>query len=358
MGVLGALRRLLKWIYSLILGAKSATENPFAETIITAPNGKGRATLIGVGATLVELWVPDAKGDLQDVVLGYDDRAQYLDDPAHPVFGRVAGRISNGQFTLDGKSASTIHGGVLGWDRRTWKRIAYSAHSVTYELVDDAFEGFPGRVTVKATYELVDGPELKMSVTAKTTERTPLVISNHSYWNLDGHSTPHATSIHDHLLQIRASRISALGGLYVPTGELASVQGTVHDFTSPRRIGERWSDPALIRDGGVVGYNDNWIYDERKLSDAALTLTSPTSGIKMQMFTNQPSVVAYSAIYLNDVPRKGSHVGEMYKPGTGLAIEQQAHADAINHPEWNVNVVCGPEEEYTWWTNCRFSIAA
>ena len=190
---------------------------------------------------------------------------------------------------------------------------------------------------------------------ATTTERTPLVVSNHSYWNLDGHSSPQTTSVHSHKLQIRASRISALGDLYVPTGALKQVTGTAHDFNSPRTVGERWSAKELIRDGDVVGYNDNWIYDAPSSpTEAALTLTSPTSGIKMEMWTNQPSVVLYSAIYLDGVTRKGPG-GGVYKPASGLAIEHQAHADAINHPEWGIDVVLDPSDEYNWWTSTRFS---
>ncbi|EJD37261.1 galactose mutarotase-like protein [Auricularia subglabra TFB-10046 SS5] len=356
MAVLDALRRLFAWFYALVGGK----DPQFEETVIESPDGKARAAFIGLGATLAELWVPDANGTLRDVVLGYDDRTLYLKDPAHPVFGaivgRCAGRISNGAFTLDGKTytlaqndgTSTIHGGSVGWDRRTWSRVAATTNSATYELVDRAFEGFPGTVTARATYELLAGPELRTTIRCTTSEKTPIVPTSHIYWNLD--AEPEQTTVHDHIVRIAAERRLELGGLYVPTGQQFPVADTVYDFRQPQTIGVKWGE--LTKDG-ANGYNDTWVFDPHDESVPVFSMWSTKSRIRLDIKTNQSATVMYTGGYLQDVARKR---GGTYGPSSGVAVEQQARPDAVNRPEWGENVVFDKGEEMVWRTSCAFSV--
>ncbi|KAJ2922621.1 hypothetical protein H1R20_g14485, partial [Candolleomyces eurysporus] len=173
---------------------------PFDATEIRAPDGSITAKFVSVGATLTELWVKDKYGKARDVVLGYDDPEQLLTDPAHPYFngivGRYANRLKNGTFSIpisknptpgapnvyqiptnehDGQV--TLHGGIIGWDRRNWTIERKSRTSVTYKHIDAGHENWPGTVAAYATHTVENGGVLKMVVKATATEKTPIMVT-------------------------------------------------------------------------------------------------------------------------------------------------------------------------------------
>ncbi|KAF8638984.1 hypothetical protein AX17_001816 [Amanita inopinata Kibby_2008] len=360
----------------------AAEQYPFDVTEISAPDGSITAKFVSLGATMTELWVKDKYGKPRDVILGSDDNTLLLTDGAHPVFnaivGRYANRIKNGTFSIpitkypqpdgpnvyhiptnDHNGQVTLHGGIYGWDRRNWTIMAQSPSSITYEHLDVADEGFPGNVTAYVTHSVFNDGILKTVVHANATEKTPIMLTQHIYWNLDAFQDG-ADDILDHHLVVDASRVIALDGNAVPTGEFVDVTGTPLDFRQERKIGARWNNTDGLCEVGCQGYDNTWVYD--KLEDTEGTwigtsLRSDLSGIKVDISTNQPAVQVYTARYL-DIPRKSVHGGpsKVYGRWPGVAIEQQGYIDAINTPEWNVDQIYYPGRNFEWSSTYHFSV--
>ncbi|KAG5638973.1 hypothetical protein H0H81_008193 [Sphagnurus paluster] len=368
---------LSTYLASLCWGAPSSPE-PFDVTTISAPDGSITAKFVSFGATLTELWVKDKNGKLRDVVLGYDDYSRLLTDPDHPVFnpivGRYANRINNGiqsqttilcQFhplttnkelfqspsrktphptdlecTISLLIAVTLHGGIYGWDRRNWTLVSKSPTSLTYKHVDNADEGFPGTVTTYATHTVTDGGMLETSIHATATEKvTPIMLTQHIYWNLDAFEDG-SDDILSHHLQIDASRVIDVDGNSIPTGKFISVGSTPFDFRKAQRIGARWNDTVNLCGQGCQGYDSAWIYDRPQDARIGTSLWSDRSGIRVDISTNQPAVQVYTSYWLN-TPRKETHGGPTLNYGrwSAVAIEQEGYIAAINTPEWNVDQI-------------------
>ncbi|KAK7437509.1 hypothetical protein VKT23_018581 [Stygiomarasmius scandens] len=183
---------------------------PFDLTTISAPDGSVTAKFVSFGATMTELWVKDKFGKARDVILGYDDN-------------------------------DTLHGGIYGWDRRNWTVISKTPYSVTYRHVDNADEGFPGIVTAYTTHSVSNGGILKTTVHAEATEKTPIMLTQHIYWNLDAFQN-NSSTILDHHLRVDSSKVVAVDSNAVPTGEFISAPGTPYDFRKEMKIGARWND--------------------------------------------------------------------------------------------------------------------
>ncbi|KAJ7204777.1 galactose mutarotase-like protein [Mycena pura] len=350
---------------------------PFDVTTISAPDGSINASLVAFGSTLTELWVKNKYGKLVDVVPGYDDNTLLLTGGRlclNAVVGRYANRIENGTFTIpitkspppdghvyhtpkndhNGESfnkcnpINTLHGGIYGWDRRNWTVVETSPTSITYQHIDYADEGFPGIVHVTATHSVSNGGIFRTSMQATATEKTPIMLTQHIYWNLDGFQNG-SDNVLAHNLDIPASRIIKVDSDGIPTGELVNVSGTPYDFRTRRSIGA-----AFIADQTFPGYDNAWIYD--KSSGATAELRSESSGIRLIFHTNQPAVQVYLASL--DMPRKNVHGGaaKQYGPRSTVAIEHQGWLDAINNPQWGVNQIYDAKREFTWNTVYKFSV--
>ncbi|OAX80664.1 hypothetical protein ACJ72_04998 [Emergomyces africanus] len=377
---------------SLIWGAPSLAKSypttsldPFKPYVISAKNIE--ATLIPYGATLTSLLVHDRDGKQQDVVVGYDDPKQYRVDTKtnHTYFGcivgRYANRIKNGSFELDGVKygitknengdTQTLHGGVIGYDQRPWTVVNHTETSVTFSLLDTAFEGFPGDVITYATYSVSSSctesdPKGETKLAAKTvslalTEKTPIMLSHHIYWNLNGFKKPDV--LQDTTLQLPLSkRFIAIDSASIPTGELADVATEFNgalDFTKPKLIGK---DIASAKDcgAGCTGYDNAFIVDRpNRRSDwtsspetmaVALNMASSTTGISMQVATNQKAIQIYSCNGQNGtIPVKPSQVRRNKMEGGGdsvdvinkygcVVIETEGWIDGISNPEWGQNL--------------------
>jgi len=350
---------------------------PFDVTEIKASDGSVSAKFVSVGATLTELWVKDRDGKARDVVLGYDDNTQLLTDPGHPVFnaivGRYAGRINGGTFSIpisktpdpkapntyhiptnDAGGKVTLHGGLIGWDRRNWTLESSTPTSVTYKHIDNANEGFPGTVTVYATHSVYDGGILRTKVTANATEKTPIMVTQHVYWNLDAFQG--TDNVLDHELTVEASRQIETNDINIPTGKFTNVAGTPSDFRKTMKIGAKWNQTVDLCGSGCQGYNAGWVYDDPQIKKPLTTLKSGRSGIKLEITTDQPAVVVYSAWWL-DAPRKAVHGGptSRYSHSSAVALEQQGYIDAINTPEWGIDHIYYPGKDYEWMTEYKFS---
>uniref|UniRef100_A0A0W0ETF1 Galactose mutarotase-like protein n=1 Tax=Moniliophthora roreri TaxID=221103 RepID=A0A0W0ETF1_MONRR len=363
-------------VFSLVNAQKNG-EWPFDLTTLSARDGSITASFVSFGATLTELWVKDRTGKKRDVIPGYDDNTKLLSDPNHPVFnaivGRYANRLKNGTFSipisknppLDGPNVwhiptndhngqVTLHGGIYGWDRRNWTIVSRSPTSVTYQHIDDGDENWPGKVTVLATHTVQNGGILKTEVKAKATEETPIMVTQHIYWNLDGFVG--SENILDHHLQVDSSRVVKLDSNAIPTGELINVTGTPFDFRKESKIGARWNATQGLCGDGCQGYDHCWIYDKDESQKAGTSLWSDNSGIRVDITTDQPATQVYTSFWLN-ITAKAVHGGptKRYGQWSAVAIEQEGWIAAVNTPEWGVDQIYGPDRDFGWSSQYKFS---
>jgi aldose 1-epimerase len=372
---------------SLNCSTSQTAQDPFKVFTITA--GNITAKFIPYGARLISLLVPDKDGNVQDVVVGYDNPRQYLNDTqtSHTYFGavigRIANRIKNGTFTLgeteyhipkNHQGLYTLHGGTVGYDQRNWTVAASTPSSVTFTLYDAASEGFPGDVVTHATFSVdskrtAENPQGLPRLTTKLislalTEITPIMLSNHIYWNLNGFKQP--TILNDTWLQMPLSeRFIATDSIQVPNGSISTVAETSHgtmDFTAGKVIGRdiQYTDGLCGTD--CIGYDNCFIVDRDLLYSAAtdalvpaLKLNSSTTGISMEVATNQPAVQFFTCLNMDGtIPVKASQVARNSKSQEAagfvekygcLAIEPEGWIDGVNNPEWGQqsNLFYSPE---------------
>lgn len=326
----------------------------------TLTNANGMmARLITYGATLTELHVPDAEGQLADVVLGFDDLASY--ETKSPYFGcttgRVANRIAYGKFTLDGVTYELaanngehhLHGGEKGLDNVVWS-VASSEASGDSAYVQFAYsspdmeEGYPGKLDIVVTYTLTDANVLRIDYEARTDRATPVNLTHHSYFNLAGQGSG---TILDHVLQLDASKYTPADETLIPTGAIDPVAGTPFDFTTPTPIGARIADVE-------GGYDLNYVLDDFGSEDLhrAATLRDLASGRVMAIYTDQPGIQFYSGNFLDGtLTGKG---GTTYVQHGGLCLETQYFPNSINQPSFP-SVVLLPGEVYRHAIEHRFS---
>jgi aldose 1-epimerase len=290
------------------------------------------------GAAITELSVPDRAGTLGDVVLGFDGLDGYVARRAFQgsVVGRVANRIANGRFTLDGKTytlavndpPNTLHGGVTGFDRVVWKSEAAATPDgpsiVLRHTSPDGDEGFPGTLEVRMTYTLTHTNELRIDYEATTDKATPVNLCNHSYFNLGGHG-----DILGHMLEIKARKFTPFDANMIPTGEVADLAGSPLDFTVAKPIGR---DIGRIP-GTPGGYDHNYVIEGGgKVLAPAARVHDPASGRTMEVLTDQPGMQLYTSNNFD-----GSLVG---KRGASLpkhaavCLETQHFPDSVNHPSF------------------------
>ncbi len=330
-----------------------------AVELYTLKNAKGAiAKVITYGATLTELWVPDRSGKLGDVVLGFDNLQGYVGK--HPWFGatvgRVANRIAKGKFTLDGKEYSqeindppnSLHSGSKDLSRMVWKAEPVherngDAVRFTYDS-PDGDEGFPGRLLVTVLYRLTNNNELQLEYTAKTDKATPVNLTNHSYFNLNGNY-----DVLGEVLQLNAEKYTPVDATLIPTGEIRSVKGTPLDFTHPTAIGAHIAEMK----GDPGGYDHNYVLsaDRGKLKLAA-TVVDPASGRKIEVWTTEPGVQFYSGNFL-DGTLTGKR-GIVYGKHSGFCLETQHFPNAVNQPAFP-SVILRPPSVYSTQTTYKFS---
>ncbi|PKS05925.1 hypothetical protein jhhlp_007758 [Lomentospora prolificans] len=370
----------------------SAFGSVFAEDFEPGEDGKFTissdglvAKFIPYGATLTNLFVKDKNGEDVDVVLGYDDLSRYPEDPGHPVYnaipGRYANRIGNGQFKLGNKTFeteqndgdNTLHSGTNNWSFRDWNVTAVSDDSITFSIYDAEGEskGFPGDVYANVTYSVAGSTwKIWMEATAPTKE-TPLMLTQHTYFNLDAYKNPDTDLIWDHILYMpySARYLEADQGA-LPTGKILTAKpGSINDFASAPSLpfGHHKDDPAFQgncgADGACEGYNGFWLIDDAPEDAVVVTLASAFSGIKAELKTDQPGVVIYSCSWMGgDQELKNSTQGiegrTKVEKSSCVAIEAQDYPDGINNPEWDRldAQITGPDELYTWESSWTFGL--
>jgi aldose 1-epimerase len=328
--------------------------------LLNSPPGVS-AVVSSHGAALVALVAPDRRGRFSDVVLGYDCRADYVanaDMYLGCTVGRVAQRIKQARFTLDGveyelaqnNGRNHLHGGAArSFDKVNWQaspRTMPDGQEVEFRHVSPHLEeGYPGRVDATITYRLTAEGELQIDYSAITDRRTPVSLINHAYWNLAGAGSP---TILDHELTLWADRYTPTDGELIPTGEVLDVNATPLDFRSPTVIGERID--SLERTGG---YDHNLVLStERPSGGLAARLRHPASGRVLEIRTGQPCIQVYSGNLMRPTTGK---MGAYYDRRSGLCLETQAYPDAVHHPAFE-SVILEPGRTYRETAGYRFLV--
>lgn len=321
------------------------------------------ATVIAYGAALQSMMLPDRTGCRADVVLAYDNLEQYLEQPQYfgATVGRFANRLAGGKFTLDGETyyaalndgPNSLHGGVRGFDKVLWDITSVAsgltAASVTLRHVSpDGDQGYPGRLTVDATYSLSANDALTIEYRAVTDQPTIVNITNHSYWNLSGEGSPAGAM--GHIVTIPASVFLPTDATAIPTGEYRPVEGTALDFRMPRVIGDRVRDEQLALS---KGYDFNWVINEQTSSDEHLMacVNDPASGREFELWSNQPGLQMYSGNFLDATSYGKSR--RLYRQGDALVLEPQLFPDTPNHPDFG-SARLAPGQQYRNTMTYRF----
>jgi len=322
--------------------------------------------LITRGAALVGVDAPDRSGKTADVVFGFDDIKGYESkDNGYfgPVVGRYANRIAKGKFTLDGKEyqlatnddPNHLHGGgARSLDKVVWKATRFpkmedekptdTERGVKFWYTSpDGEEGYPGNLKIVVKYTLNDKNELKIEYTATTDRPTIINLTNHAYFNLAGHGAP---TINDHVLMLNADRYTPVDETLIPTGELASVEGTPLDFRKPTPIGQRVDELTAT---SAKGYDHNFVLNRSGVATGELAkaaeLVDPGSGRKLTVLTDQPGVQFYGGNFLSGVNGKE---GKTYAYRSACCLETQVFPDSPNKQgkEGWPNCVLRPGETY------------
>jgi aldose 1-epimerase len=334
------------------------TEEGAAVDLYTLENRAGMLVrIMTYGAAVTEIRVPDREGHAGNVVLGFDDLAQYL--AGCPYFGatvgRVANRIAQGRFTLDGveyqlatnNGPNHLHGGLKGFDKVIWAAAPTAgapAPSVRFTYRSpDGEENYPGNLSCTVTFALTDDNGLRIEYSASTDKATPVNLTNHSYFNLAG---PGTGTILDHVLMITADRYTPVDETLIPTGELVPVKGTPMDFTRPAAIGSRFDKVS-------GGYDHNYVLNSGGSTAPVLAarVSEPRSGRVMEVLTTEPGLQFYSGNFLDGTLRGD---GGVYRKNCGFSLEAQHFPDSVNHPAFP-SIILRPGEIYRQVTIYRFS---
>ena len=331
--------------------------------LFTLTNAHGlRADITNLGGRVISLLVHDKDGQLRDVVLGFENVEDYLPENHRSdfgaVIGRYANRLNNGQITIDGKTyqlpqndgKNCLHGGPDGWQYRIFNVEEVGDHRLVLSLVsEDGDSGFPGNVCARVTYTLTDDNALDIEYETVTDAPTVINMTNHSYFNLNGDAS---TDILNHLLTIDADRYTPIDETFIPTGELAPVEGTPLDFRQPKAIGrDIAADFEQLHIGR--GYDHNWVLNT-KGDDArpCARLESPETGIAMEVFTTEPGMQVYTGNFLDGtVVGKG---GVAYRQRSAVCLETQKFPDSPNRHWPESEAFLRPGETYRSRTSFRF----
>ncbi len=325
---------------------------------ITNNNGT-ELCVINYGAAIRNIFVKDKNGDRRDVVLGYDDVTKYQENSCFMgvVVGPSANRIAGGKYTIDGKTftlpindgPNNLHSDFEnGFHKRVWD-ASEDNDSVTFTLkAEDGDLGFSGNRVFSVTYSLSEDDAVSIHYHATSDAKTLMNITNHCYFNLGGHDSG---SILDHVAQFNSSTTTTAGKGLIPTGEIASVEGTPFDFRKAKTIGrEIDADDEQLKLG--QGYDHNFIIDGADGTRRTFaTVTCPESGITMQCSTTLPAFQFYAG---NCLEATGCKDGADYGKRDGFCLETQFHPDCINHDNFP-DPVFGPEREYDSVTVYKFS---
>lgn len=336
--------------------------------LYTLENNSGmKVEITNYGGIIVRLFVPDREDKVKDIVLGYDQLEQYLDDSNYfgALIGRYGNRISEGKFEFDGKKYQLtvnekpagepccLHGGKNGFNSKIWRADTVNINSekslkLTY-LSKDGEEGFPGNLKVTVNYILTNDNKLRIDYQAETDQKTVVNLTNHSYFNLKGHGEG---TIEDHLLSLNADYFTPVNKGMIPTGEIKKVKESPFDFSSSKEVGkeiEAEVEQLLI----TGGYDHNWVLNKEKRGElsAAAELIDKKSGRKLEVWTTEPGIQFYSG---NGIAANGRGKDDKsYLKRSALCLETQHYPDSPNHNNFPPTVL-NPGKKYHSVTEFHF----
>jgi len=316
------------------------------------------------GAVIVAILAPDRDGNMDDIALGYNEVERYgmAGDPNFgAVVGRFGNRIDGGKFSLDGKTYdlpinednnnNQLHGGKKGFGELVWDVVGVSDNAITLGLKSpDGDMGYPGTLDVMVEYVLTDENELEVGYRAVTDAPTVINLTQHTYFNLLGEGKG---KILDHELMMKADHFIPIDERSIPTGDIAPVEGTPMDFTSPAKIGSRLNEDFEQLVVGN-GYDHCWVINKEKDGlELCASVYCEETGRFMEVLTTEPGVQLYIGNFLN-----GSQVGKSgaaYERRSGLCLETQHYPDSPNQPDFP-STVLRPGEEFFSLTVFKFSV--
>lgn len=326
-------------------------------------NDNIRAALTNYGGRIVGLWVPDKKGELTDVIVGMGDIRDYI-ETTEPYFGatigRVGNRIAEGKFVLNGKeyniptnnNGNTLHGGNKGFQDVVWEANKANDSTVILRYTSPHMEeGFPGNLEVSVIYSVTSEQALTMEYLATTDLATPVNITNHAFFNLNGEGSG---SILNHRVQIYADSFTPVKEGLIPTGELKTVEGTPFDFRQPHTIGERIETENEQLTYGS-GYDHNFVLNKAASEDEmtkTATIVGDESGIVMNVFSEEPGLQFYSGNFMKGRNQFKSGARDEFR--TAFALETQHFPDAPNQPQFP-SIILEPSEQYHTVSVYKFS---
>ena len=313
------------------------------------------------GGRIVSVMVPDKDGNMKDVVLGFDSIQDYIKYPSDfgASIGRYANRINQGRFTLDGVEyqlpqnnyGHCLHGGPKGFQYRVYKGVQKSDQELqlTY-LAKDGEEGFPGNLQCTVIMKLTDDNAIDIQYEAETDKPTIVNMTNHSYFNLDGDPS---TDNSAYLLTLNADSYTPVDSTFMTTGEIVTVEGTPMDFRKPTAIGANINqDFEQLKNGN--GIDHNWVLNTQgDVNKVCATLESPTTGIILDVYTNEPGIQVYCGNFL-DGTVKGKK-GVVYNQRASVCLETQHFPDSPNKPRWP-SVYLEPGQTYSSRCIYKFSV--
>lgn len=336
-------------------GSTSKKEEAVLYTL-TNENGMS-ASITNYGAALVKLNVPDKEGKLRDVVLGYDDVTGYEKGGGSfgaPV-GRNANRIGGAVITIQDKTyelekndnGNNLHSGTNYYNKRIWNVGEKTDSKIEFVLHSpDGDQGYPGTLDMHVTYELTEDNELRLIYDAVPDQDTIINMTNHSYFNLDGHDSGNVLK---ELVTLDADYFTRADAQSIPTGELVDVDGTPMDFRMPRALGEAIdADYEAVRLG--KGYDHNWVLKNNGKFDKVAQAVSEKSGIVMEVWTDLPGMQMYTANFLDNEHGKN---GAVYGIRDAVCFETQYFPDAVHHENF-ASPICKKGMPYHTVTSYKF----
>ncbi len=334
---------------------KTVDNEPVSLFTLTNSNGI-TATFTNWGATIVSILVPNKDGKLLDVVLGFDNLEDYFINHCYfgATIGRNGNRIQNASFKINGTSyfldknernKNDLHSGFNGYQKRLWDySVDTSNNAVSFKLLSpDMDQGFPGTFNVSVTYKLSNDNGLEITYSGICDKDTVANMTNHSYFNLNGHNSG---SIINHYLQINSKKFAIIDEESIPTGVLADVQNTPLDFTNFRKIADD-IDSSFEQLQLTKGYDHSFLVDKKVDGiEKVATLKCEESGISMEVYSDCPAVQFYAGNYIDEVPQIGKG-NFTYGNRSGLCLETGFLPNSINEPNFASPILKANEKYYS-----------
>lgn len=331
--------------------------------LFTLTNANGfTAQITNFGGRVVSLWAPDADGNFDDIVLGYDNLESYMNPPSEvylgALIGRYGNRIAKGSFELNGNEfkgainngPNHLHGGLKGFSNVVWDaKLLNEAQLQLRYLSKDGEEGYPGNLSVTVVYSLTKNNALEIEYKATTDKATHVNLTNHSYFNLKGAGSGPIT---DHLLQLNANSYLPTDETAIPLGDPESVENSPFDFRELKAIGQNINDDNKQLEM-ARGYDHTFVFSNPNQNEIAAYVIDPSSKRTLTVFTNEPGAQFYTGNWVT-----GCGTGKQnktYLNKDAFCIETQHFPNSPNSKTYP-STLLNPGEEYYSFCSYQFGI--